>query len=490
MTKTTRRFASLPLALAAALLAAGASAQPVFTSVYSFDGASAGGPMAGLVQGSDGAFYGTTRLGGPQLLGTAFRFDPATKALTVLHTFGGAPDGAIPYSGLTAAADGTLYGMTYAGGASDLGTVFRVAKDGSLFATVHEFTASEGNRPDDLAMTQAADGALYGAASEGGALGGGTLFRYDPSTGALSSIHDFAASNSAGVDAGLVAGRDGFWYGTTYTGGASGGGSVFRVDPATGSVTTLHDFGGADGVNPVPGALTQASDGKLYGTTQMGGGSYGVVYRLDPASGAFAVLHAFSGVNDGRLPLGGVVEGGDGWIYGTTALGGAGYGTIFRIHLATNAYGNVLWFGGVNGRQPSGNLVRAADGSLWGTTRVGGAANQGTIYRIVTTGDTTAPVISSVTASPDVLKPANGRMVPVAVTVAATDDRDPAPKSRIVSVTCNEPASGDIQVTGDLTVSLRAKRSGKTSRVYTITVQTTDAAGNAATGTVNVTVPK
>jgi len=112
--------------------------------------------------------------------------------------------------------------------------------------------------------------------------------------------------------------------------------------------------------------------------------------------------------------------------------------------------------------------------------------------------DILPPVIDSLSATPNVLWPPNHKMVPVAVSVTATDLCDPAPVSKIVGVTCNEPADGpgagntqtDWEITGDLTVLLRAERSGsQADRVYTLTVQCTDTSGNSATATVNVTVP-
>ena len=153
----------------------------------------------------------------------------------------------------------------------------------------------------------------------------------------MTTLHSFIPTAAGGVDAGLVAGRDGYWYGTTYSGGANGAGSVFRVDPSTFALTTLHDFTASGGQNPVPGALMQGSDGNLYGTTQLGGG-YGTVFKLNPTTLAFTTLHVFSGINDGRMPLGGVTEGADGYLYGTTVLGGQGYGTVFRVHPTTLAY--------------------------------------------------------------------------------------------------------------------------------------------------------
>lgn len=469
---------------------------PQFTLLHSFTGGDGFGPMAGVIQGNDGAIYGTTSLGGGGALGmgmgTVFRLDPTTSTLTSVHTFNEfAVYGQVLYSGVALGRDGLLYGSTYSGGTGNLGTLYRVAPNGQNFASLYSFSgATDGASPDDLKLTQAGDGLLYGTTSTGGTNRGGTLFRLDPATLTLTTLYSFSAA--AGGDAGLILGRDGNLYGTTYSGGANGAGSVFRFDPGTSTLTTLHDFTSTGGQNPVPGALIQGSDGNLYGTTQLGGG-YGTVYKLNPNTGAFTTLHAFSGgVLEGRAPLGGVTEGGDGFLYGTTVLGGQGYGTVFRVRPTGLDYSTVVQFGNVNGRSPSGNLLRADDGSLYGVTRLGGAFNGGTVYRLsfAPPPDTTPPAITSITANPSVLRHDNRKMVPVKLTVVVTDAVDPAPTCKITGVTSNQSITGDWVITGDLTVSLRAEHTGRVARVYTIAVQCADASGNVATGTAGVTVPK
>jgi uncharacterized repeat protein (TIGR03803 family) len=485
------------VALLAMLSAAFAQIQPPlpqFTTLYNFSGGDGYGPMAGVIQGNDKAIYGTTSLGGGGLgmgMGTVFRLDPATLSLTSVHTFNEfAVYGQVPYSGVALGHDGLLYGSTYNGGNGNLGTLYRVAPNGQNFATLYSFSGgADGASPDDLKLTQTSDGLFYGTTSTGGTNGGGTVFRLDPATQTLTTLYSFSAA--AGVDPGLILGRDGNLYGTTYTGGANGGGSVFRFDPNTTTLTTLHDFTGTDGQNPVPGALIQGTDGNLYGTTQ--GPGYGTVYKLSLATGAIATLHTFSGgVLEGRMPLGGVTEGSDGYLYGTTVLGGQGYGTVYRVHPTAGTYNIVVQFGNANGRSPSGSLLRADDGSLYGVTRLGGAFNGGTVYRLSfpPPPDTTPPVITSITAMPNVLWRDNHKMVPVTLTVVVTDAVDPAPTCKISGVTSNQSITGDWVITGDLTVKLRAEHAGRAARVYTIAVQCSDAAGNTVPGSVNVTVPR
>jgi hypothetical protein len=132
-----------------------------------------------------------------------------------------------------------------------------------------------------------------------------------------------------------------------------------------------------------------------------------------------------------------------------------------------------------------------------GATDIYGTSVSGTFN--VTVLDSTAPVFTGLTASPNVLWPANHKMVSVNLTAAVADTVDPSPVTRIVSVTSNEPVNGtgdgdtgpDWEITGDLTLYLRAERAGTgTGRIYTITVESRDRFGNAAVRTATVTVPK
>ncbi len=135
--------------------------------------------------------------------------------------------------------------------------------------------------------------------------------------------------------AGLIQGRDGNFYGTTYQGGASGHGTVYKLTPS-GIETVLYTFAGgsSDGADPEAG-LIQGRDGNFYGNTYQGGASgLGTVFKLTP-SGTETVLHAFAGgSSDGANPSANLVQSSDGNLYGSTGAGGtSGYGTFFKISL-------------------------------------------------------------------------------------------------------------------------------------------------------------
>jgi len=255
------------------------------TTLHSFgaqqgDGAS---PSGGLVQGTDGSFYGTTAAGG-----SIFRITPA-GALTTLYTFCSQPnctDGSYPFAGLVQGADGNFYGTTSSGGASNFGTVFVITPAGTL-TTLHSFCANnypclDGSNPS-AGLVEATDGNFYGT-SLGGAYNNGNVFKITPE-GSLTILYNFCAESNcedgARPKAALVQGKDGNFYGTTDQGGAYNGGTVFKITPE-GALTSLHSFCAEancrDGQNPR--GLIQGTDGNIYGTTVPIFFSLGTVFSL------------------------------------------------------------------------------------------------------------------------------------------------------------------------------------------------------------------
>jgi hypothetical protein len=123
----------------------------------------------------------------------------------------------------------------------------------------------------------------------------------------------------------------------------------------------------------------------------------------------------------------------------------------------------------------------------------GTGAHNFAVVRSVVAGDTTPPTISSLTATPSQLWPPNHKLVAVHLSVVVTDDQDPHPVCGIAAVSSNEPSGPDpdwVFQPGSLDLQLRADRDGGgTGRIYTIAVDCSDASGNVARATVNVTVP-
>src|ERR1039458_2799327 len=269
-----------------------------FTTLHSFcaqtncrDGA---GPNW-LVQATNGNLYGITAGGGAYFDGSAYEIAPSGK-LTTLYPFcsqSGCPDGARPAAGLVLASSGNFSGTTQS-------TVFEITPGGTL-TTLHSFDHNDGYWPGG-ALVQATNGDFYGTTSEGGAtigsceppLGCGTVFKITPS-GTFTALYSFCLQNGCpdGTNpyAGLVQATNGDFYGTTSQGGANGGGTVFKITP-TGTLTTLYNFCSqsncTDGKYPYA-ALVQATDGNFYGTATYGGNGFvdgftggGTVFEMTP----------------------------------------------------------------------------------------------------------------------------------------------------------------------------------------------------------------
>jgi len=359
-----------------------------YERLYSFHGPDGAGPN-GVIQGSDGRFYGATSTGGEFAGGTVFAFDPATGSLVVFHSFPVHSFYGVYYpSRLIQASDGNFYGLTVVGGTIGFGTIFRVTPSGE-FTEIHVFTGPDGERPWGP-LIQASDGYLYGGAQFGGNFsgqgpsglgysGGGTLFRSDLS-GNTTAIYKFPGHDNY-INAELLETPDGNLWGTSVDYGSSGQGSVFRSDKA-GNVTVIHSFPSApgEGVFPVAG-LTRTPDGDFYGITTAGGdGGAGTVFRMT-GDGAVTTVASFGA--DLLYPSYGLTLEPGGTILGVASNGGSfASGAMFRVPVPGSGYEGIHDYGApavaVN---PASQLVQTADGTLWGTAG-GGSANLGTIYRL------------------------------------------------------------------------------------------------------------
>jgi uncharacterized repeat protein (TIGR03803 family) len=354
----------------------------ILSKLHDFNGTDGRDSSAALVVGSDGAFYGSTYLGGASDEGTLFRLS-TNGTFTKLHDFNGT-DGYGPSAALVVGADGALYGSTVLGGSGTsfgLGTLFRVEANGT-FTKLHDFNHTSDGYEPLAALVMGPDGALYGSTQSGGTNGDGTLFRLDAS-GMFAKLHDFNGSDGYGPSAALVEGPDGALYGASRLGGTNGGwGTLFRLE-TNGSFTKLHDFNGSDGNRPAA-ALVVGPDGALYGST------YATLFRLE-TNGTFTNLHDFNS-GDGYGPSAALVVGPDDALYGSTFYGGTGtsssggYGTLFRLE-TNGTFTKLHDFNGTNGAGPSVALVVGTDGALYGTTLTGATNyNSGTLFRLETNG--------------------------------------------------------------------------------------------------------
>jgi uncharacterized repeat protein (TIGR03803 family) len=307
-------------------------------------------PQAGLVQGKDGNFYGVATEGGTggeacadttglSGCGTVFKLTPS-GTLTVLHSFCGGSgcgslttDGAEPTGRMVFAANGDLYGTTQVGGLFNgfynQGTIFRISTSGA-YTVLHVFSGNFGSKPDGAnpaaGLTLASNGDFYGTTTAGGASGDGSVFEMTAS-GKVTLLHSFTGSSDGSMPIGaLVQASDGNLYGTCYSGGANGTGTVFRIT-TKGVLTKIYDFAaeaapGNIGYLPRAG-LIQASDGNLYGTAWQGGAftTTGTIYQL--TLGGVGTLEAsFDASTTGFAPLDALLQGSDGRLYVTLQYNG------------------------------------------------------------------------------------------------------------------------------------------------------------------------
>ena len=342
-----------------------------------------GQPQAGLVQGNDGAFYGTAYSGGMNGEGTVFRI--ATNGVPIAWVSFDYANGAGPQGALVAGRDGSFYGTTSGGGANGWGAVFNLTTNGTL-TDLYSFSYGDNGNNPCAGLVQGSDGNLYGTTPYWGTIYfttnyNGTVFRIT-TNGGFQSLYSFTGGNDgANPTAPLAQGSDGSLYGTTHDGGTNGSGTVFQIG-TDGVFQSLYSFtGGNDGGYPFAG-LAQGSNGIFYGTTSGGGaGGSGTVFGIT-TNGAFHTLYSFTGGNDGNSPHAGLAQGSDGNLYGTTTSGGNYSGTVFSI--TTNGILATLYtFSGLgDGSDPVGSLLQGSDGDFYGTTTAGGTQGGGTVFRL------------------------------------------------------------------------------------------------------------
>jgi uncharacterized protein (TIGR03437 family) len=438
------RACAVVLLCAAAAIASHAQ---VLTTLVNFNGTNGNAPSFGaLIQGKDGNFYGTAQFGGGYPAGTVgsgtvFKVTPA-GTLTVLHTFGMTPtDGVSPQSGLIQASDGNFYGTTEAGGQGvGAGTIYKITPDGT-YSTLYNFCPQSGCPDGDGPygpLLQASDGNLYGTTWYGGNFRYGVIFKITLA-GRLTPLYSFCSVTTNGFCGdganplgGLMQASDGNLYGSTSLGGPLNTGTIFKLTLG-GTFTSMHSFSYAHGGVQQPGfglvtnngmaagsQLVQGADGNLYGTTVEGGvNQYGQVFKM-ALDGTFTTVYSFSCCQAGGMGApNGLILAADGNFYGTTARGGTslypqddGNGAIFKM-TSQGTVTTLHIFGISDGQVPVAALVQGSDGNLYGTTYGegpypgqyipdGGGNTQGTVFKLAlqpTEPLCTPPLILSVNSA-------------------------------------------------------------------------------------------
>jgi uncharacterized repeat protein (TIGR03803 family) len=320
-------------------------------------------------------------------------FARAAGTFTTLYSFS---VGTLPYDGLVQAANGNLYGTTYGGGLTNHGTIFSIATNG-LYSTLYEFTGGKDGAHPFAPLIQGLDGELYGTTYGGGASAEGTVFKIS-TNGQLTTLHSFSGGDDGAYPySSLVQVEGGSLYGTASAGGG-GYGTIFRLT-TNGTFTALYEFSDTnDGAYPYAGMIL-ADDGNLYGTTVAGGGSssatgYGTVFQFT-LGGTLTTLYRFSG-GDGAYPYGRLAQGANGNLFGITSgtafgsgVAALSFGTVFEITYGGTFTALYSFAGGSDGANPYAGLFQGSDGNLYGTT-TGGATNSGNLFSMTVGGVLTA----------------------------------------------------------------------------------------------------
>jgi uncharacterized repeat protein (TIGR03803 family) len=308
--------------------------------LYSFAGQPDGAnPQSSLIYDASGNLYGTTSAGGVYGLGTVFELSPKGQE-TVLYSFQGGTDGANPVSKLAFDTAGYLYGTTTTGGAYSGGTVFEVVKGGTEQVLYSFGNGTDGSAPvAGVTLTKA--GIIFGTTSAGGTSGYGTVFRLAPAQSGWTEhiLHNFEMQADGGTPyAGVVFDASGNLYGATTDGGGAdwnGGGAIFELTYSGGewNFSVLDGLAGS-GISGTYRNVLVSAAGNIYATTHCDGSySAGTVYELTPSGGSwtYTPLYAFTGGSDGQYSYSNLVMDKQGNLYGTTNIGGAGYGVAFKI---------------------------------------------------------------------------------------------------------------------------------------------------------------
>ncbi|MCD6018983.1 MAG: hypothetical protein K0S53_2104 [Bacteroidetes bacterium] len=340
---------------------------------------------------------------------------------------------------LTQNAQTELWGMTYAGGQYNAGTIFKTDSIGNNLVTVYHFDSINGCSPNE-SLLLATDGKLYGTTRWGGIYNGGVLFQYDPISNISVKKFDFDFSPNGSEPGSLIEAPNGFIYGITDAGGQFGVGVLFKYSINTSTFTKEIDFDGINGAfgghflrtfsgtiysvvegggtnshgtlfdydftNNVltkkmdflsgfsgssPKSLIQASDSNLYGIASFGGANNkGSLFKYDLSNDNFIKKYDFNNIIDGQYPIGGIIQGSNGYLYGMTFLGGVNdMGVLFEYNILNDNYiKRVDFTGNQNGSMPWGGLLKASNGNLYGMAKGGGVYGKGTFFQYSTITNT------------------------------------------------------------------------------------------------------
>jgi uncharacterized repeat protein (TIGR03803 family) len=381
------------------------------TAIASFNSVTGAATIGGVVADGGGNLYGISDNG-------IYELPKGSSTIALIASQDLNPeDGGAFYVTLAMDPAGNMFGTTTNGGSlagttPGNGTIFELAKNSGAITTLYTFPGGDNSQPRAGVILDSA-GNLFGTTYRGGNSGYGSVFELRRSgkgySSSVTTIASLGTPNGAAPLGGVVRDAAGNLYGTTYTGGAFGYGTVYTIRNGSSTITTLASFNNTDGANPAYGSLAIDSQGNLFGTTQQGGNGTGTVFEIVHGTTSITTLADFANDgSNGAEPYAGVVLDKNGNLWGTTYLGGANDdGTVFEIAKGSRAITTIGSFDGTDGENPYDNVTVDAAGNLYGTTSSGGSNEQGAVFEIAS-GSKTITDLYNFTGGADVGTPVGG----------------------------------------------------------------------------------
>jgi len=339
-----------------------------FHKVYSFDSLNGAHPVGNLVLARNGKLYGVTLEGGYGDSCVIYSFDTITYEVKNVHDFFIHPQtGYGAFSGLTAANDGKLYGITNGGGIYDWGVIFSFDPSDNTYKDIHNFNDSTGASPSGK-LLQSNNGKLYGMTPYGGKYNNGVLFSFNPIDSSYSDVYDFNLTTGGYPDGGLLEANDGKLYGVAPNGGNNidtsiskyGYGVLFSFDPSNNIYTDLYNFDMIHGLG-TPITLIQTSNNNLYGLASGGADSSGVLFSFDINTNTYTDVFDFP-YRSGFYPGQSLTQLSNEKIIGTSLLGGANMnGYTFSFDITNNTFTKLMDFDSLIGEHPSGDILETGN---------------------------------------------------------------------------------------------------------------------------------
>jgi len=273
-----------------------------------------------------------------------------------------------------------MWGVNYEGGPHNSGTIFKVDSNGNNFKVEYNFPILNGSNPNRIKLCEFSNGKLYGTTFDNTILGGSYLFEYDPILD--TTINKVEFSNNIGnyPIGGLINVGNNKLYGVTSNGGNFYGGTIYSYDPNLDTLEVIHHFNGNSFSFP-EARLLLASNGRIYGTTTYSSFGDGALFELNLSNNTVTIKATFDRVSSGREPIGGLIQASNGNLYGMTQLGGINsIGVLYEYNILTDTLIKKVDFVGLNGSKPEGSLFEASNGKLYGMTAEGGVNSTGVLF--------------------------------------------------------------------------------------------------------------